>query len=83
LTDRPSKPADRFAATGIGERTRFPVRWIDFDEAPDPVARIALRYEFRPELIRLGVLAGEQELHARDRGRGFEREYAPEPDRHR
>jgi hypothetical protein len=75
----PPRAADRFAATGIGERTRFPVRWIDFDEDPSPVARIRLRYEFRPELARLGVLAGEEDLYGRERGRGFEREYAPDP----
>ncbi len=79
---RPSE-SDRFAATGIGERTHFLVNWIDFDEDPNPVARIALRYEFRPELVRLGVLPREDELYARDRARGFEREYAPDPHRDR
>jgi hypothetical protein len=75
-----SSESDRFAATGIGDRTRFPVRWIEFDEEPDPAARIALRYEFRRELLRLGVLprAGEG-LAARERSRGFEPEYAPDP----
>ncbi len=81
-TVRPSEP-DRFAATGIGERTHFPVNWIEFDEDPNPVARIALRYEFRPELARLGVLPREDDLYARDRARGFEREYAPDPHRDR
>jgi hypothetical protein len=75
-----SSEADRFAATGIGDRTRFPVRWIDFDEDPDPAARIALRYEFRRELIRLGVLPRVEEgLAARERSRGFEPGYAPDP----
>jgi len=73
--------SDRFAATGIGERTRFPVTWIDFDEDPVPAARVALRYEFRRELLRLGVLQQEDQLYARDRARGFEHRYAPEPDR--
>ena len=81
---RPSaSEADRFAATGIGERTRFPVQWIRFDEDPVPAASISLRYEYRRELVRLGVLSGEGDLHARDRGRGFEHPYAPEPDRAR
>jgi hypothetical protein len=75
--------ADRFAATGIGERTRFPVQWVHFDEDPVPAASISLRYEYRRELVRLGVLSGEGDLHARDRGRGFEHSYAPEPDRAR
>jgi hypothetical protein len=71
--------ADRFAATGIGERTDFPVRWVSFEEDPVPAATISLRYEYRRELIRLGVLSGEGDLYARDRGRGFERGYAPDP----
>ena len=70
-----------YAATGIGERTSFPVRWVEFDEDPTPAASVSLRYEYRRELIRLGVLSGEGDLYARDRGRGFEREYAPDPDR--
>jgi hypothetical protein len=73
--------SDRFAATGAGERTHFPVNWIEFDEDPDPVAQIRLRYEFRRELIRLGVLLPREDLHARERGRGFERQYAPDPHR--
>jgi hypothetical protein len=76
--------ADRFAATGIGERTDFAVRWIDFDEESAPAARIALRYEFRRELVRLGVLARPDDaLAARERALGFEPRYAPEPDRRR
>ena len=80
-TPAPPSEADRFAATGIGERTSFPVRWVQFDEDPVPAASVSLRYEYRRELIRLGVFSGEGELYARDRGRGFEREYAPDPDR--
>jgi hypothetical protein len=76
--------ADRFAATGIGDRTQFPVRWIEFDEEPDPAARIALRYEFHRELVRLGVLAPLRDgLAARERSRGFEPGYAPDPDGNR
>jgi hypothetical protein len=73
------RESDRFAATGIGERTSFPVQWVSFDEDPVPAARIALRYEYRRELVRLGVLSGEGDLYARDLGRGFEHEYAPDP----
>lgn len=75
--------SDAYAATGIGDRTRFSVEWINFDEEPSPAARIALRYEFHAELVRLGVLFHEDDLYARDRGRGFERDYAPDPYRHR
>jgi hypothetical protein len=77
------RESDRFAATGIGERTDFPVRWVSFEEDPVPAASIALRYEYRRELVRLGVFSREDELYARDRGRGFDRSYAPDPDRRR
>ena len=73
------READNFAATGIGAKTEFPVEWVAFEEDPEPAARIALRYEFRPELIRLGLLSRENDLDARDRARGFERDYAPDP----
>lgn len=80
----PKKEADRMAATGIGERTAFAVQWIEFDEDPVPVARIALRYEFRQELLKLGVLPRPDDaLAARERARGFEPRYAPDPDRQR
>lgn len=74
-----ARDADSYAATGAGERTSFPVEWVHFEEDPKPVARIALRYEFRPELLRLGVLFPREDLYARERGRGFEGEYAPDP----
>lgn len=73
------READRFAATGIGDKTDFPVEWVAFEEDPTPAARLALRYEFRPELIRLGLLSRENDLYARDRARGFEHDYAPDP----
>ena len=79
----PQKEADSYAATGIGDRTRFEIQWVRFVEDPTPAGRIALRYEFRTELVALGILPREDNLYARDRGRGFEREYAPDPYRHR
>ena len=80
----PKKESDRMAATGIGDRTAFAVQWIEFEEDPDRVARIALRYEFRQELLKLGVLPRpDGALAARERTRGFEPRYAPDPDRRR
>jgi hypothetical protein len=76
----PASEADRFAATGIGDRTDFPVAWLAFDEEPTPAARVALRYEFRPELVRLGVLRPRDGLTTREQARGFEHDYAPDPD---
>lgn len=76
--------SDGYAATGIGERTSNPVQWVRFEEDPTPAARIALRYEFRRELVRLGVLSrGGDDLSSREHATGFSREYAPDPDRHR
>lgn len=78
------RAADDYAATGIGERTPFSVEWVAFDTEPAPAARVAIRYEFRAELVRLGVLPrSEDDLLARDRARGFEPAYAPDPDAHR
>jgi hypothetical protein len=74
------KAADNYAATGIGERTPFRVQWAAFDEDPTPAARLAIRYEFRPQLVRLGVLPREDDgVFARDGARGFEHAYAPDP----
>jgi hypothetical protein len=78
-----ARESDRFAATGIGDQTRFPVQWVRFEEQPYPAARIAIRYEFREQLVRLGVLPREDDLYARDNARGFEHAYAPDPYRHR
>ena len=76
--------ADAFAATGIGERTDFPVQWVAFNEEAKPAARIAVRYEFRRELVRLGVLPRRDDaLATRERARGFQPRYAPDPDRRR
>ena len=75
------RESDEFAATGIGDRTSFPVRWVEFDEDPTPIARLAIRYEFRKELVRLGILPRGGDPSFRDRSRGFEPEYAPDPDR--
>ena len=71
---------DDYAATGIGDRTRFPVQWVAFEEDPTPAARIAIRYEYRPQLVRLGVFPREDDpVFARDGARGFEHAYAPDP----
>jgi hypothetical protein len=73
--------ADSYAATGIGESSSFPVTWVDFQEDPTPAATIALRYEFRPELVRLGVLSNDGDLWSREKAQGFDRKYAPSPSR--
>jgi len=75
-----ARTADEYAATGIGDRTDFPVSWVEFEEEAVPAARVSIRYEFRAELVRLGVLPRQDDgLAAREHARGFEHAYAPDP----
>ena len=71
--------SDAHAATGMGDRTRHDVERVHVELDPQPIATARLRYEFRPQLVQLGVIPGTpQPLHRRERARGFER-YCPEP----
>ncbi len=73
--------ADEYAATGMGDRTRHDVTRVDVDLERTPAARVRIRYEFRAQLVRLGVLpADEDRLARRERARGFDR-FCPEPNR--
>lgn len=76
-----SSLADEYAATGMGDRTRHDVTRVDVDLERTPAARLRIRYEFRPQLVRLGILPAEDDrLARRERARGFDR-FCPEPDR--
>lgn len=71
---------DEYAATGIGRSVRHDVRWVDLDLQRQPAAEIALRYEYRPQLLRLGVIPrhrSDDPLPQRERATGFE--FSPEP----
>jgi hypothetical protein len=69
---------DEYAATGMGGRTQHDVEHVDIDLESRPIASIRIRYEFRPELVKLGVFPKtRQPLERRERARGFE--YCPEP----
>lgn len=71
---------DDYAATGMGSRQQHDVRQVELELDPHPVASIEVRYEFRPQLVKLGVLPREvRPLDRRERARGFE-EFCPEPD---
>ncbi len=75
-------PSDEYAATGIGERTRHDVQWVDLELEKNPAARVRIRYEFRPQLVRLGVLPPLQlpsPLDRREGARGFSGRYCPDP----
>jgi hypothetical protein len=80
----PAPAADEYAATGIGRRTDHAVRQVHIDLEPAPAASVSIRYEYRAQLVRLGVLppvqAGGGPLDRRERARGFD-SFCPEPKR--
>ena len=80
------KADDEFAATGMGRRTDHAVTqvWLDLEDAPAQTVNI--RYEFRPQLVRLGILPPAptaDPLQRRERAHGFEPGFSPEPPRQR
>jgi len=67
----------------MGRRTDHAVErvWLDLEDAP--AASVNIRYEFRPQLVRLGIVpppAQGDPLRRRERARGFEPGFAPEVD---
>lgn len=63
---------DSYAATGMGDRQTHRVSRVRLRLERDPAAVVRLRYEFRPELERLGVLLPQRSpLERRERARGF------------
>jgi hypothetical protein len=80
------KARDEYAATGMGRRTGHAVTqvWLDLEDAPAQTLNI--RYEFGPQLVRLGILPPAptaDPLQRRERARGFEPGFSPEPPRQR
>ena len=82
-----NKRADEeYAATGMGRPTGHAVAqvWLDLEEAP--VQTVNIRYEFGPQLVRLGILRPAptaDPLQRRERAHGFEPGFSPEPPRPR
>jgi hypothetical protein len=74
-----------YAATGLGERVDHAVREVSIELEDHPAASIRIRYEYRPVLVRLGVLPAargdEDALTRRAGARGFAPGFCPEPDR--
>lgn len=69
---RQAAVADDYAATGMGNRTRHDVRRVDIDLDPTPITTARIRYEFHPQLVKLGVLPRyEDPLRRREKARGF------------
>ena len=70
----------------MGRRTGHAVTqvWLDLEDTPAQMVNI--RYEFRPQLVRLGILPAAptaDALQRRERARGFEPGFCPEPPRQR
>ena len=79
---RDDKAAADYAATGMGRRTDHAVTqvWLDLESTPANATDI--RYEFRPQLVRLGILPPPHTpdpLQRRERARGFEPGFSPVP----
>lgn len=79
------RDADEYAATGIGRRTDHAVTqvWLDLESAPAQTVNI--RYEFAPQLVRLGILPQPPTsgvIQRRERAQGFDFGFCPEPPRH-
>lgn len=72
--------SDEYAATGMGRQTRFGVTRVAIDLENDPAGVVRLRYEFRPQLVALGVLPRDPDpsrISRRERAQGFD-EFCPE-----
>jgi hypothetical protein len=80
------KTADQYAATGMGRSVGHSVEqvWLDLEHAP--VQTVNIRYEFHPQLVRLGILPptpSADPLQRRERAHGFTPGFCPEPPRQR
>ncbi|HJQ36871.1 MAG TPA: hypothetical protein VKB93_07015 [Thermoanaerobaculia bacterium] len=71
------RESDDYAATGMGDRTRHDVTSVSIDLDPHPIETVRIRYEFRPQLVKLGIFPRDPSpLARREKARGFE--YCPE-----
>ena len=76
------RSADEFAATGMGRQTDHAITQIWLDLEDTPVQQVNIRYEFRPQLVRLGILPpapGTDPLRRRESASGFEPGFSPAP----
>jgi hypothetical protein len=79
-----AQESDELAATGIGRDVRHDVERVDFEQESSPSSSVRVRYEYREELISLGVLPDERPTwNHRETARGFTDSWCPEPPRGR
>ena len=66
----------------MGRRTDHVVTQVRLDLEDVPAHTVNIRYEFRPQLVQLGILPAapvHDPLQRRERARGFEPGFAPVP----
>ena len=81
-TDQRAAAAAEYAATGMGRATSHAVTEVSLDLDRLPAQTVNIRYEFRPQLVRLGILPSDNArdpLRRRERSSGFEPGFAPVP----
>ena len=69
------------AATGMGRHTDHAVTEVRMDLEDTPTETVNIRYEYRRQLVWLGILPGTpipEPLQRRERARGFEPGFSPE-----
>jgi hypothetical protein len=69
------------AATGMGRHTDHAVTQVRMDLEETPTETVNIRYEYRRQLVWLGILPGTpipDPLQRRERARGFEPGFSPE-----
>jgi len=79
-----SRLSDEYAATGIGHRDEHQVQAVQLELESTPAAILQLHYEYRPALVRLGLLPPRTSRSAFDRrehASGFSGPYCPDPPR--
>jgi hypothetical protein len=77
-----ARAAEEYAATGIGERADHPVEIVHLDLESRPAATIDIRYEYRSQLVRLGILpdgpTAVDPLSRRQNAHGFDKGFCPD-----
>ena len=72
-----------YAATGIGSKVDHGIEWVSLDLEKRPSAVLRIRYEFRPQLVKLGLLPAPRPcpdpLERREHASGFSGTYCPDP----
>jgi hypothetical protein len=70
--------ADDYAATGMGNKAEHEIYSVDMALDPTPIASVRIRYEFRQQLLKLGILPQYvSPLERREHASGFGA-YCPE-----